>query len=163
MFTKKEIELAPAVYEAIKRISVKSEKYPCLTKDKNGIEQLTYKKWEWEPKPFELFLSDKDIYCVVDVSLFRDPQIDWIIEKAFDKDGNNDGPFYPEHCIPILHWEKIEEILEGMGYWLRIGDKYSCQIHLPNGVNAWPDGAGIGKSRQEAVQKAVIKLGEGVR
>jgi len=131
MFTKKEIDLAEKTVEAIKQIA-----------EKQG------KEWEWMPVIGEQCLFESK------PSLITDALPDYVYLNS----GNN--WISKKDVIPLLHWEKIEEILEGMGYWLRIGDKYSCQIHPPNGVNAWPDGAGIGKSRQEAVQRAVIKLGE---
>lgn len=69
-----------------------------------------------------------------------------------------------EDCMPILPWETLERVLEGVGYrvqvtkWIESGESpslyiYECKIHK-NKTHIKV----IGKTRQEAVMRSVIAL-----
>lgn len=152
MFSKEAIALAKPCYEAIKKIS-------------KG-------KWEWEPEKGELFgLPDLEYHpdnlgvylYTVDYAVFYYHFIKKrIVETQTD---------YLEYCIPLLHWEEIEEILEGIGYEIGIDkltkitseqekhpDKFEVIIEKTGeigGEENWISGS----TRQLAVMRAVIELG----
>lgn len=139
MFTKEAQELAKPCYEAIKKIS-------------KG-------KWEWKPEVGEWCIgglyNPHLIVALADKYIFT---ITWGITFAFKQKAEN--------YIPLLHWERIEEILEGMGYEVQITkprhwstDEMLCDISKFGEIflNHWN---GNGKTRQEAVMQAVIELGK---
>jgi len=94
------------------------------------------KRWKWEPNYYDWVLFRGCARILMDTP------------KSAKRD----------EYIPILHWEEIERVLESVGYNILIGYRteqgYFCQIVGGKRADAW------GKSRQEAVMKAVIKLGE---
>ena len=62
-----------------------------------------------------------------------------------------------------LHWEEIEEILNKLGYKLYVFDCYQPTFQVTitekdNSLKSWT--IAFAESRQEAVMKAVVKLGE---
>lgn len=131
-----------------------------------ALEKISGEKWEWEPEVFELFLNADVLYCATEISFTSEPKESWIIEGASDIDGNHFGPFFPEDCFPILHWEEIERALEENNHktYISINDSGNalCQICFPfkrKGRHNVMAKAG-GKSRQEAVCRAVIQLGK---
>ena len=69
---------------------------------------------------------------------------------------------YPvDECIPLLHWEKLEEILEEMGYAFYMHehkDGYHAGFYGIGKIKG--DAEEFGKTRQEAVQRAVLALAE---
>jgi len=150
-FTKEAIALTPKTIEAIKKIS-------------KG-------KWEWKPEVGE--------WCIV-----KDKQVGrkgWndrigLITEVFPSIGTiklETGLTYiTDISIPLLHWERIEKILEGMGYRLTVGvdpgvkpfkTGFECWIGSQREVTQKYEQfvylKGI-KTRQEAVQRAVIELGK---
>jgi len=150
MFTKEAQELASKVYEAIKKIS-------------KG-------KWEWEPKAGggEWCIYNKKPHLIVGVGVGNDL---WL-----RKSGIMCYMFEPDKrkkIIPLLHWERIEEILEGMGYRVYMEEFYmdrslkarksaECKIYkygedLQGGTLLIKIEA---KSCQLAVMRAVIELGK---
>ena len=158
MLTKEEIALVAPWNEAMKKIS-------------KG-------KWEWEPEEGNVFeYKWQEIngqykrvwHKKVEVVPFE-------FQTWTDEDGRymafGEPPNYKTrrhyflpNCIPLLHWEKIEEILEGMGYIFQEpirrcygseGFKCHCVISLKGRQAGW----GWGKTRQEAVMRAVIELGK---
>ena len=160
MFTKEAQELAKATVEAIKKIAERQEKEcpECKGKGILGLPSCRLckgsgrvkGKWEWEPEVGEWYYQDfgnGKLLLVKDEHVRLD-----IIEDL-----------YVEHVklTPLLHWEKIEEILEGMGYelglhnWLE--NKYQGSIYFNNRRLFGT----IGKSHQEAVMLAVIELARG--
>ncbi len=104
----------------------------------------------------------------------RQPQVgEWIIYKGkislihyewIDRLGNMFDEVFKE-CIPILDWETIEGILEKAGYGItmilsphRHGFvALSITDETDNEIISFRRG---GKSRQEAVMKAIIELGK---
>jgi len=82
-------------------------------------------------------------------------------------------------CIPLLHWEELESILEEMGYWLEIGKPLNEYIKLGTmkvGCSIYQKGVTEYEAtlyrlivfvtkldtRQEAVTAAVLALAEKV-
>jgi len=111
--------------------------------------------WKWEPKPGE--------WCVL-----WDKAV--LIYRTYDdKVIVNLGQ--PEHraknVIPILHWEEIERVLEGVGYYLKLnhydqenGSAFVARFDREKTNEFLPEHEVPCKSRQEVVMRAVIKLGE---
>ena len=111
-------------------------------------------KWKWKPKVGEWYLTpDDEVRCIGDELDLESIPIVVDLNPAY---------------IPILHWEEIERVLEGVGYYVdtRKLTPYGCghkelsvsEIYLINSPDFISDGKG--ESRQEAVMQAVIKLGE---
>jgi len=178
-FTKEVIALTPKVNEAIKKIAGKMERR-CRRCEGIGYKKgnPTHKcsacngtgkvkgKWEWKPEVGECFsFGWKDIrkLIIIPVKFYLEED-----NICFD-----DYVFPISHCIPLLHWERIEEILEGMEYRIYTEKFYmdsqlksrksaECKIyqydqHLQGGTLLVKLEA---KTRQEAVQQAVIELGK---
>jgi len=153
-------------------------------------------KWKWEPKPSDIFeYTWKDVQSVPQPIKRKsvEPLADfqWIEYKellvipmkfdvwtdedekymAFGEGGNYQTRrhYRLSKCIPILHWEEIERVLEGVGYIVHV-DKQHCSITRPRRLGmgtheyvSWQRLNKIritSKSRQQAVMRAVIKLGE---
>jgi len=173
-FTKEVIALTPKVNEAIKKIAGKMERR-CRRCEGIGYKKgnPTHKcsacngtgkvkgKWEWKPEVGECFsFGWKDIrkLIIIPVKFYLEED-----NICFD-----DYVFPISHCIPLLHWERIEEILEGMGYYLKI-TKYDewgnplkmcvAEIWL-KGHSSVESKSAVAKTSQEAAQKAVIELGK---
>lgn len=142
MFTKSEIALAP---DTIK-----------------GLIKLGWKGWE--PRQGE-WVIDK---------FTKRPVLIFAIDKVLDKEAiylaTGNATQYNTYAnrrtklIPILHWEKIADILRGMGYQIVIklhstigGWSILCRVWEGNIVLA----SEIGITSQLAVMQAVIKLREG--
>lgn len=138
LFTREEIKLAPKVIESIKKIA-----------------KGQGKKWEWEPERGNWFLGENNqLFLVTDIwknFIFDDP---YCYEGGFNE------------VIPLLHWEKLEKILEETtGYFLeveKIGCE-NCECLVLKGTGDPETGCvavGKGKTRQEAVMRAIVKLSE---
>lgn len=140
MFSREEIALAPKVDEAIKKIAEKAGK-----------------TWEWEPKRGEFAQIGMGMIVLVDR--------DGLFENKF-VDTSNMGIIEINRLIPFLHWERIERILEGMGYETELnefkatGSDYAYGIFGYDKNDKYHTAHGYGKTRQEAVQRAVIKFGK---
>ena len=143
MFSKEAIKLAKPCYEAIKKIS-------------KG-------KWEWKPEVGEQFIGVHGmpivIAGIIDVPLIFGTENRRLQYLSMDKVRE----IFVKDVIPLLHWERIEEILEGMGYGLLlkredIGGKH-YQAEFWN-KNTWGHKLSVGKTRQEAVMRAVIEVGK---
>jgi len=142
MFVETEIDLAPKVYGAIKRIA-----------------KAKGKKWEWEPKVGD-YCIDKFggsvvfIYAIDGEELYLSHGLTQYNTYANKKN----------KLIPLLHWEKLEKIMEKFGYKMYVkfetigGNHYQCGIRNGTAVLVLE----IGKTRQEAVMRAIIRLGEEV-
>lgn len=177
MFTKEETALAKPCYEAIKKIAERQVK-KCSRCYGSGIMKVGHPrqtggswrtgtfhcdkcngtgkvkgKWEWEPEVGECFYGlSKALHWIVNEK--QRFSITQYIEKR--------------KLTPLLHWEKIEEVLEGMGYkiWTTkyywkdtIKALYECQISLGLRSEAIVDEEAT--TAQEAVRRAVIELGRG--
>jgi len=143
MFTKEEQKLAPKVVQAIEKIT-----------------QSAGREWEWKPEVGEWCIDENNIMLIAEVDYITDdPEENWYQisnESCNWCIGSTD-------VIPLLRWEKLEEILEGLGFFLeveKIGRK-DCKCLILEGSGG-PEtecvAAGSGKTRQEAVMRAVIKL-----
>jgi len=152
MFTKEAIALAKDSVEAIKKIS-------------KG-------KWEWKPevggwalRPSRHPQDNVGNIGIITQSYGR------IIEFTPTDTTHKSITEALTGLIPILHWEKLEQILEGMGYYIKVS-RLSCKICLPKPKDLDPDSLGYflwndehqvrgeGDDRQEAVMQAVIELGK---
>ncbi len=107
-------------------------------------------KWEWERKVGDRYVEEHNNVHMVGIGLpiceYKSP-------------------------VPILEWETLEEILEDEGWHLEltgdVGDKTWCAIYYNHRVRDDMGGLksfiGEGKSRTEAVYKAIIELGEEIK
>lgn len=98
--------------------------------------------WKWTPEVGEFYLdANGDVWCIADEEI-----VNYLV-------------LYPKGNIPILPWERIEEILEGVGYELYIYESEgSCKADNTYDVFVNGNFYGNAKSRQEAVMLAVDKL-----
>jgi len=158
MFSKETQALVPKVYEAIKKIAEKAGK-KCLKCEGTGNEDdfggcrwcngtgKVKGEWEWEPERWQqvVYRGKVNLIRAVLTPIYVD-----LLSKR--------GVFIKD-LIPLLHWERIEEILEGMGYALSVL-KYEgyvkCYIHQKDDLLVTEQR----KTRQEAVMRAVIELGK---
>jgi len=180
MFTKEEIALAKPCHEAIKTLAERQEK-ECPTCAGRGKESVigdyamrqtsqeckrcngTGKvkgKWEWEPKMGEWCRFDNISHLIKGVS--NNPQIIDLHPGYRQCDQTKYDPPASD-VTPLLPWERIEKILEEMGYWLKTERLpfNGCRAmtgNLPKHyqVERWING----RTRQEAVMRAVIELGK---
>jgi len=186
MFSKEEIALAKPTVDALKKIAERQEKespscrgkrnkpYPfdaCVECDGIGKESHDWRpdeclaidkvkgKWEWEPKVGEWCLYGNTLLLITKVTV-----------SVLEVSGGMIEAVKADKVVPLLHWERIEEILEGMGYYFTRGEEveqaedvlYIKKEGLDNlRLNIEIDFRD--KSRQEAVQRAVIELGKEVK
>ena len=163
MFTKEAQELAKPCYEAIKKIAERKEcptcvgyggtdlvKMPglCATMGKCPTCKGTGKvKWEGELEPRDEFIA-------------TDGSSRFVVSTCSGGVRDDYGYHWSTKLItPLLEWQKIEEILEGMGYDLLIGKHeriYGASVFQGKKCLS----IGDGKSRQPAVMRAVIELGK---
>lgn len=156
MFTKTEIELAKPCVEAIKKIS-----------------KAKGKKWEWKPETGDwcivlgysnavglIGLIEKDI----NVSGLAYVECNVFIPKFEDNDW-----YEREKLVPLLHWEKLEKIMEDLEYELSVykvantldaHECFRCEIWEEDNILCAYEEA---DTRQEAVMRAIIRLGEEIR
>ena len=118
--------------------------------------------YSWTPQVGEWCIWKENIEHIVDIDILSNDDFtlyfDYIsdLDCYFDFDNRRASV---SKATPILEWQVIEEVLEKAGLKLKlrftsqqewfaliIGDR--CEV------------AGIGKSRQEAVMKAVLELGK---
>ncbi len=64
----------------------------------------------------------------------------------------------PKYYTPILEWEEIERVLKKVGYKLKIRETSQGEYFAL--IKGQTEVGGIGKSRQQAVMRAVIELGK---
>jgi len=138
MFSEEVVELAPKVYEVLKKLG-----------------------WEWEPEEGEWFVSNGRTFLIVKkrkkgITYYHDYY--GIAENLFR--------IAIEDVIPILHWEKIKKILEGLGYSIALSiSNYGGEIMVTR-TDEYEHDATLfessykGNNVQEAVMETVIKLGE---
>ena len=146
MFTKETQELAKPCVEAIKKIS-------------KG-------KWEWEPEWGDNFILQNAL-CIFHYT--EKDRVYFVVDTWKELQDRPSG-YFDDVSVSLLHWERIEEILEGMGYDVfvidqgsngEMLDEYVAEIWKPAPVDCrkerpWIDGTG--KTRQLAVMRAVIEL-----
>jgi len=150
MFSKETQALAKATVEAIKKIS-------------KG-------KWEWKPQFGDYVLWNNELWFFRCYAGLGQALLHQVSESQVAN---------IKACIPLLHWERIEEILEGMRYEVKeqrqsMSQSAQCWIcpshnHLEatgrdlNNYLQWRQHHTLtvfGKTRQEAVMRAVIELGK---
>jgi len=140
MFTKEEIELAPEVCKVLKKLGWK----------------------EWKPEEGEWGIYEGKAHLITQVDG------NWVMVKklvwGFDEEW-----IEKSKVVPILHWEKIEEILEEFSYDISTEKTYEngvfvfhkAYISIRDEHDTWRDLAiERGKTRQEAVMRAVVELGK---
>ena len=125
----------------------------------DALKKLSGGKWEWEP-------TIGDRVCRGEMILFYAGIIPAINGKRAGKFISEAGTQYEwpiSLVIPLLYWERIEEILEEMGYdkfkfsWHQLKDQFViCDIRKDDKLIC----AQAAKSRQEAVQRAILALVE---
>lgn len=134
-------------------IQNEAESVKDLAKPNNDV--LERLGWKWKPEPGEWFLNKQG-----------NPRLMIGFNGYHIEDAEN-LIYYPPEIVPILHWEEIERVLEGVGYIIEI-ETFSftnynpyCKIYKKlNFAEIERIVKQSGKSRQEAVMKAVIKLAE---
>jgi len=146
VFTKEVIELAKPCIEAIKKIA-----------------QAKGKKWEWKPEIGDFFLFGKEMGIVVDKYKVNPYTFKGMCVEPKEKRGAV-NILYIEDITPIPHWEKLEKIMEGLGYVMDLGFTYIAAgkywyCNLRNINNGKIVGV-YGETRQEAVMRAIIRLSE---
>ena len=143
--------------------------WPCLGPKCISCNASGKVKHKWQPKVGEWCIIDGSISLII--GFLDDGRLE--VRRA-----KNTDPVYirREHkaLTPILPWEEIERVLEEAGYrlWVDrdwINQKYYCKIAFRD-KKLWEEGKQWnwdilverreGKSRQEAVMKAVIELGK---
>lgn len=146
MFTKEAIELAKPCIEAIKKIS-----------------KAKGKKWEWKPEVGEWCLWKKHPHLVLE----PEGQDNWFTIYVDKDEAYYHRLVVPlKRCTPLLHWEKLEKIMGGLGYELRLdkrGDPPNVAFDAGFGKIGEPIFASQliqAPTRQEAVMRAIIELGE---
>lgn len=179
MFSKEVQELAQETYEAIKKIAgnIERECSECnFGKICIGPAKIDYRKckncngtgkvkgeWEWKPEVGE--------YCIYrpNSPYFNKLELITGINKEKRKLllSHSIDSYPMDECIPLLHWEKLEEILEEMGYVIDLGKEYTswedftwhCDLRqkYTSGYKFVLAGSSC-KTRQEAVMWAVIEL-----
>jgi len=141
MFTKTEIELAKPCIEAVKKIA-----------------KAKGKEWEWKPEVGEWCIDENNIMLIAEVDYITDDPENWYQIS----NGSYNWCTGSMYVIPLLHWEKLEKIMEKFGYKMYVkfetigGNHYQCGICNGTAVLVLE----IGKTRQEAVMRAIIRLGE---
>lgn len=124
---------------------------------KSNNEVLEKLGWKWSPKFGEYVIWLNQIWIVVKrmqntLHLIRD---------------DNEGGGALENCIPILHWEEIQRILEDIGYIITAewdkGLGYYSRIYTEREACGDPDEKSfileaVGKDYQEAIMRGVIEL-----
>lgn len=177
MVTKEAQELAKPCYEAIKKIAEKTGR-KCVQCHGDGVIYETplsgeskcfvcngtgkvKGKWEWEPEVGESFVGSEGVPIVIagiiDVPLALGTENRRLQHLSLGKVKE----VFVKDTIPLLHWEKLEEILKEMGYIINL--QYNpkvawwCEIWRNELLLEKVDAC---QTRQEAVQRAVIELGK---
>lgn len=117
----------------------------------NGTGKLL---WKWEPKVGGWCLLNDERVANEELFLISDDD-DLVYVCSLAPQGK---------VIPILHWEEIERVLEGVGYKLGMNKFTDKQGITTYGAwffaeECWSQ-AIDGKSRQRAVMRVVIELGK---
>lgn len=185
MFSEEAVRLAKPLVEAIKTIAARQEKecskcdgtgaiwiekdprscnpvYPVDCNNCKGTGKVK-RKWEWKPEWNELAYLDGKVVSIRQYWFTLNSKRTKMCRVA----GRNEKSItvMKEQLTPLLHWERIEEILEGMGYVVIIDrdvsqskSKFMCAIRQLTKVMGYNEWMGVGKTRQLAVMRAVIEL-----
>jgi len=133
MFTKKQIELAPKVNKVLNKLG-----------------------WKWKPQWRDLCWWGNNLACVIQVN---EPANGWIVISPGHRYLTS-TPY--ASLVPILHWEELLSILTKVGYVFEVAHS----LNLAYGCRLWKEGVMLAdidscNNWQEAVMRAIIKLGEG--
>lgn len=171
MFTKEEIKLAPLVNKALEKLRVECP--TCAGRGRESVigdyamGQTSQKclrcngtgkvKWKWEPKWGDLCIWEGKLAMVNELK--KDSWVEILPRPSSTTTLTPLGSL-----IPLLYWERLEKILEELGFGMDIVDwkskntgRYGARMY--KGLNFFVDWHS-GKTRQEAVQRAAIRLGE---
>lgn len=146
MFTKEVIELASDCYEAVKKIA-----------------KVAGKEWECAIEKGNWVIHKKELCLVVEVWC---PVLNRWRMRLNPPDGHEFGYVDIEKVIPILRWEKLEEILGGLGYSSQIQTKmwdqntFEVFIYYVDKFGSNCQVITEGKKRQETFMQAIIELAE---
>jgi hypothetical protein len=169
MFSKEAQELAPKVYEAIKKITGKERECPkckgsafaCkLDEGCDGTGKVKG-KWEWEPEVGEWYIWEgiANVICQVwDSYGLPSPNI------SIDNMKNDIRQVTTKRLIPLLHWERIRKILKQFDYSFSITSGASggeITVYKTIGTNKLYEKY-HNNDLQCAVMRAVIELGKEV-
>ena len=142
----------------------RKEKYKC-----NACSGTGKVRWKWKPEPGEWGLTDYDEVVLIVPNWDEKSKKNCPVLAISQFYGNTAcvGPDYHEVGIPILPWETIERVLEGVGCEVFAHPDYTepyskrgyyCVIKREKGKRIVTEGRG--KSRTIAVYEAVIALGK---
>lgn len=156
--------------------------YPSGKEDCPTCNGTGKRKYVWEPKVGEFFLypitplmpyvKEKQTAIFVCTAVTAESQgQECYLEYSF---GGRLWKANKQDCTPILPWETIEEILEGVGYRVStrkhignimepVGYVECCIREFCSDVPLDPLVKCRGKSRQQAVMLAVIALGKEIK
>lgn len=137
MLTEEERELAVEFNEALKKVS-------------KG-------KWKWEPRWGDHFIL-VNAHCIFH---YAEREKVHFLNDAWEDLQSRPLKYFEENSTPLFHGERVVEILEGMGYIVRVREeggfgeecKYNCGIY----TNKLEVG-GSAPTFQEAVRQATIEL-----
>lgn len=179
MFTKEAIALAKDSVEAIKTLAERQEKecpkcrgagqrfYPDFddSSKEDYLDKCDCKngkikgKWEWKPEWGDVFLLVNSL-CIF--NCFVDDRV-CFITHTWEESQERPIDYFEDAAIPLLPWEKIERVLEGMGYRLITSGflgHFRIEIYSKNKKNI-ADQILIstsGEDRQPLVMRAVIEM-----
>lgn len=142
MFSKEAIKLTPKVCEVLKELG-----------------------WEkWEPEEGEWGLTDYNEAVLIYKNIDKNKKNCPLLANTEYGVTSCIGPEYHEVGIPILHWEKIRKIVEGLYnhdfYKFRIEIMNRAFVEIQDTAFNTQVEERVEDSCQIAVMKAVIELGE---
>lgn len=133
-----------------------------IAKKERGKYRLVYKKdrrtivaeprgWEWKPEVRERCLWGEAVLLVTDINDYKlSVSGVEIIEEV-----------NVNQVIPILSWQEIKRVLEGMGYIVKVRDQKDFGRECRYNCGIYSDKLGVGTSaptQQEAVMLTVDRL-----
>lgn len=150
--TKLAMPSAKKVIEVIEKIS---------RKIKLGT-RIKVEKWKWKPEWLDPLMFQNRLYWFKS-SDESDRFKGWIFILS---EGVEEAALHvpQKDCVPILGWQRIEEILERLGYYVRVlrnVDKDSHGNHLCECAidrNKGHIAKAVAKTRRQAVTKALLEL-----
>ena len=133
-----------------------------IAKKERGRYQLVYKKdrrtivaeprrWTWVPKAGEYCLWGQAVLLITDVN-------DFILSVSGIKEICRVNV---NQVVPILPWQEIKRVLEGMGYIVKVRDQKDFGKEYRYNCGIYTDKLGVGASAptcQEATMLAVDRL-----
>lgn len=115
----------------------------------DALKKLSGGKWEWIPEWGDWVVHNHKARIVIGINP------NWITLAT----GNEEqAGVLKSSCTPLLHWEKLEEIMYQLGFTMENPTFLSVWKTHFSDQSGTKYREGYGKTRQEAVQKAVIAL-----